>query len=488
MAGYTAASRFVDELRSTLGPDKVRTDPQAVKSHACDLWPRGFLETPTGLPDVVVEPSSESDVLAVLELAAESGIAVVPYGGGSGVCGAVVDGPGHISLDSKRLDWLEIDEGSMTVTVGAGVLGEALERQLTSARPPLTAGHFPASLAISTVGGWIGTASSGQESTRYGSIADIVIELRVASPDGRIHRIQGEEIAAFVGSEGTLGVVTQAKLRLHRKPSVWRFESWSWEGLAPAIGAMESLMRAGLTPNIVRLYDSVDALLSLKFSSHNGGFGSIEARLLRHGRALGRALHLAGRTGLLQPVIVVATGGISAEAVDRELEEIREVMARAGGRAMGEELSRRWYGHRYRFDASYLRKVFEAGAFVNTLDFWAPWESLERLYERTIGAISPYALAMAHISHLTRDGACLYVTYLGAHPDRRLAKGLYDAARDAALEAALECGASIAHQHGIGLEKLRYFEESDRKRHARLRELKALYDPHRIMNPAKLGL
>lgn len=486
-------------LAEVVGEDHVLTDAATLERHARDLWPRGFLEPPRNLPRAVVRPGDGTQAAAVLEAASEAGVPVVPYGGGSGVCAAVVGGPDHICLDASRLRSIEVNVDAMEVAVGAGVVGGDLDRLLSLQDPPLTLGHYPASLNISTVGGWVGTASSGQESTRYGSIGDMLLGLEVACSDGTLRKLNAEESKWFVGAEGTLGAVTKAVMRIHPKPRAWRFGTYSFGNFAEGVSAVREVIEAGLRPNVLRLYDGLDALLSLhgdgaspgpsaRSSQRPEGPRSWQVRALRWAKLLARLAKLGEGTGATKPMLVVAVGGRSGGEASAAMAATDDVLRSCGAAWAGQEAARHWYDARFRLDDRYMRRIFELGAFVNTLDLWAPWEALADLRSKVLEAVSRFCLGMAHVSHCTEEGACLYVTYLGATGDVATALSLYDGARDAALEAAVSLGAKIAHQHGIGLEKLAYFVASEPDRHARLRALKERFDPAGVMNPGKLGI
>lgn len=487
------------QLGEVVGYENVLTDPTTLERHAQDLWPRGFLEPPRNLPRAVVKPRDGTQTTAVLKAASEAGVPVVPYGGGSGVCAGVVGGPGHVCLDASRLRSIEASADGLEVVVGAGVMGGDLDRRLSLEDPPLTVGHYPASMNISTVGGWVGTASSGQESTRYGSIGDMLLGLEVACSDGTLRQLNAEESKWFVGAEGTLGAVTKAVMRVHPKPRAWRFGTYSFGNFADGVSAMREVIEAGLRPNVLRLYDGLDALLSLSGNTGTPGPSarhrqdvagpkSWQVRALRWTKLLARLARAGEGIRATKPVLVVAVGGASGGEATAVMAGTDEVLRSCGAAWIGQGVARHWFDARFRFDDRYMRRIFELGAFVNTLDLWASWEALADLRAKVLEAVSRFCLGMAHVSHCTEKGACLYVTYLGAAGDVSTALYLYDAARDGALEAAVSVGAKIAHQHGIGLEKLAYFVASDPERHAQLRALKDRFDPAGIMNPGKLGI
>ncbi|MGI8518716.1 MAG: FAD-binding oxidoreductase [Acidimicrobiia bacterium] len=220
---------IVHDLSATLGDGAVSTDRDDLLAHAQDWWVLGMLRKRRGdeltLPECVVRPRTAGEVAAVLKVATAHRAPVIPFGGGSGVCGAAQAVPGAVVLDTRRFDRIEIDHQALTVKAGAGVIGSKLEAVLNNSS--LTLGHFPQSIDISTVGGWLATQSAGQKSNRYGRIDEMVMGLTVVLPDGRVIDLPARPGTAagpdltrlFLGSEGIFGVITEATLRVRPMPT-----------------------------------------------------------------------------------------------------------------------------------------------------------------------------------------------------------------------------------------------------------------------------
>jgi len=247
-------------LEKIVGPAAV--DERPVR----DMWPLGIMDERAGnaAPKVlVVRPAGREQVAAVMRWATENHVAVTPMGGGSGVCGALAPAAGEIVLDMGGFDRvLEIDETNLTCSCEAGVNGYALEQQLNERA--LTLGHYPSSLPGTAVGGLIATRSSGQESSRYGSIEDMVISLAVVLPDGSFAAPRPGPRSAvgpalhqlFVGAEGGLGVVFGAVLRIHRQPESTAVRGYAFADVRSGLECMRSVMQAGIRPLVLRLYDA----------------------------------------------------------------------------------------------------------------------------------------------------------------------------------------------------------------------------------------
>ncbi len=445
--------------------DDVTTDGEVLAEAASDMWP----SVPTGLagrsrPSVVARPADDDQVAAVLAVCHDAGIPVTPAGGRSGVCGGSVPLHGGVSLDLCRLDRpAEIDDVSLVADVGAGVFGPALENDLRAAG--LTLGHWPQSMAISTVGGWLACRSAGQYSTRYGKIEDLTVGLRVALADGRLVRTGGTPRAAvgpdltqvFLGSEGTLGVITSARLRLRPAPTAQHQAVYGFDTFAAGLDACRRILRRAATPAALRLYDPADARLA---------FGETDGTLL----------------------VVVDEG--DPVTVDASMRVVAEecVGARAGGGEgcrLDDTFAERWLESRH-----HLRTFAELGFTGDTAEVAAPWSALPALYDdmrAALGAVEGVEWVSAHQSHAYADGACIYVTFAG-RPAPELATAFCLQAWDAAMGAVRRHGACLSHHHGIGLAKARYLPEALGPAFSVLVAVKQALDPTGILNPGKLGL
>lgn len=430
-----------------------------------DLWPLAIMDERAGKQParvLVVRPAGRDQVAAILRWATANHVSVSPLGGGSGVCGALAPEAGEIALDMSGFDRVfEIDETNLTVRCESGVNGLALEKQLNERG--LTLGHFPSSLPGTTVGGLISTRSSGQESTRYGSIEDMVVSLAVVLPDGTFAAPRpGPRSAAgpalhqlFAGAEGALGVVLGAVLRVHRLPDATVGRGFAVADLHAGLECMRAVMQAGMRPLVMRLYDAEDAAFS------------------------GYDVHDA------ECALVVATAGPPSIA-QAEAQEVRRLAADA--RDLGEEAWTRWLGHRFDLSAERMKMLLTPeGSYLDTIELAAPWTVLPQLHERVKSAIAVGGLALCHFSHAYEQGCCAYFTFGGSADTEADARAAYQRAWEGAMTAALELGATITHHHGVGQARSRWIADEMGGWMRVWRAVKEGIDPEGTMNPRALG-
>ena len=447
------------ELEKIIGPAAV--DERPVR----DLWPLSMMEVRDGKepPRVLVaRPSGREQLTAVLRWAASKGMAVTPMGGGSGVCGALAPAAGELVIDMGAFDRvLEIDETNLTCRCEAGVNGLALEQQLNARG--LTLGHYPSSLPGTTVGGLIATRSSGQESSRYGSIEDMVVSLAVVLPDGTFAAPRpGPRSAAgpalhqvFLGAEGALGVVIGAVLNVHRQPEATVGRGYVFADLVSGLTCMRAIMQAGIRPLVMRLYDAEDSAFS--------GYDVSGAEC----------------------VLVVATAGLG-EVARAEAAAVKRFTGEA--RELGEEPWQRWQRHRFDLSAERLKTFLEPpGAYLDTIEVAAAWTALPDLHARIKSAIAVGGLALCHFSHAYEQGCCAYFTFGGSGDTEAEARAAYGRAWEGAMSTALELGATITHHHGVGQARARWVGDEMGGWMRVWRAVKEGIDPGGLMNPRAVG-
>ncbi len=442
-------------------------DELAAKSH--DSWVRALVERRGGLATgparALLRPATAEEIVVVLAWAEETGTAVVPYGLGSGVCGAVSPGTDAVVLDMGRMNRvIDIKENTLTVTVEPGLRGSELEATL--AARGYTLGHFPQSMEISSVGGWCATRASGQFSTLYGNIEDILLGCKVALAGGRMLDLPPVPRSAtgpdlrhlFLGSEGTLGVFTELTLRIRPAPELRRGMAYAVADLGTGIEALRLIMRGGWRPAVTRLYDEREA---------------------------GR--HFAGTDSTDPLPVLLAMSEGEPSRTEAEAEAVAGIVAGLGGRSLGEAPVSSWLEHRN--EVPVFDDLLDQGLVFDTIEVAADWDGLGPLYERVVSDLSSVeamVLASAHLSHCYTDGANIYFTFVGKADAEAEALRIYDEAWAATMRATLDLGASIAHHHGIGRVRKPWLREHLGEAHEVLRALKRALDPGGIMNPGAL--
>ncbi len=439
-------------------------------------------------PDAVVMPANAGALRRVLDICAEEGIAVVPYGGGTSVVGGVEPLRGAherlVSLDLGALRDVEVDQRSLTARLGAGLRGPEAEAAL--GQKGMTLGHFPQSFEYATIGGFAATRSAGQASSGYGRFDALVRSVRLIAPVGDMETLETPHTAAgpalrelIVGSEGVLGVIPDVTVRVRPRPPVRRYEAWMAESFESGAEIVRALAQGPGLPDVVRVSDEEETQGSLALSGPRGVPGRLFGSYLRLRKRQGGCLVIAG-----------FEGGEESVARRRAL-AVREL--RSGGAAyLGQAAGRSWEHGRYR--GPYLRDtLMEMGAMVETLETSHTWSRLGELHAAVATAIGDSlaeqgtpGLVWCHLSHAYPDGASLYFTFI-ARSRHGAELEQWRQVKRAASEAIVACGGTITHHHAVGRDHAAYMEaEVGRTGLDVLRAVKAQLDPAAIMNPGKL--
>jgi alkyldihydroxyacetonephosphate synthase len=391
-----------------------------------------------------------------------------------------------ISLDLGRLDaLLALDERSLTATFGPGIRGPEAEALL--ARRGLTLGHFPQSYEFASLGGYAATRSAGQASTGYGRFDELVLGLRCAAPSGELRAAADFPASAagpslrqvLVGSEGTMGVITELTVRVRPRPPERRFEGWFFRSFAEGTEAFRELEQRRAAPDVARLSDEDETRSALAFA---GGRGARD----RLGRAYLRARGYAD--GCL---VVAGWDGTDVEVARRRAAGAR-ILRHAGGLPLGRGPGAAW--ERSRFETPYLRDdMLERGVMVETLETATNWSNLLTLHAAVRGALHEALdargtppLVLCHVSHLYPSGASLYFTFM-ARQEAYHELDQWQAAKRAASDAIVANGGTITHHHAIGRDHVPWMRaETGPLGVDLLRAAKTTADPAGIMNPGKL--
>jgi alkyldihydroxyacetonephosphate synthase len=489
-------------LEAAVGPAHVSTDPLDRVIHARGKSLRDLVRHRTGdlgrLPDVVVRPAAEAEVEAIVRGVIDADAVAIPFGGGTNISGSLEAPAGEertiVSVDLGRMDRvLEIDDGSRIARVQAGVLGPELERQL--AARGWTIGHFPDSFSHSTLGGWIATRSSGMQSDKYGDVAELTRAVRVVTPAGMLatrpvpHTSTGPSVREMVlGSEGRLGIITEATVHVHRVPERRTILGYLFPDWPGALAAMRAIAESDAAPSVTRVSDAPETRFSFAtkktptaldrakskglqlFLDRKGSFGDLDRMCLSFIGFEGGKDHVAAQRKLVGR-IVSAHGGLCIGSSPGELYDQKK------------------------FDTPYIRDyLLDRGALADVSETSAPWSVLPILYDRVMAAahgafdeLGVRGYIMCHLSHSYHAGACLYFTF--AFKPSAVGDGLeqYDRVKSAIQQTFVDSGATLSHHHGVGTEHAQWLEEDiSAPGVAMLRALFDGVDPGANLNPGKI--
>ncbi len=422
---------------------------------------------PGTMPSAVICPGNHDEVAGVVRWARDSGVALVPWGAGSGVLGGAIPLGGEAVIDLKRLNRLvAIDTVDGLATVGAGMNGGQFEEAL--AERGYTCGHLPQSLHMSTVGGWAACRGAGQVSSRYGKIEDIVRGMKVVLPDGQslevrplARRATGPDLLQlFIGSEGTFGVITEITLRIWKRPAREHGVVLAMPSVAAGLAGLREIMQGELRPAVTRLYDET------------------ETRTRTEGIAA-----FASRPVML---MLVFSGPERLARLEEELS--LEILAGHGGVVADVAPYREWNEHRY---VSYSPKWQSTNHFMDTIEVTGSWSKLSAMHERmcqAARAMHPHLHFGTHWSHVYPEGACQYMTFRLPPLPEAEGLALHGQVWQAVQSIALDCGGSISHHHGAGAFRNRWMRGELGTGLDVLQAIKDALDPGNLMNPGKLGL
>jgi len=466
------------ELAQIVGKENVVTDQSEIDCQGVDVWwmtrYRMFRGDKFPQPLAIVFPENRRQVVALMKFCNRYGIPMVPRGGGAGDSGGSLAVNRGITIDTKQMDKvLQIIEKSLTARVQPGILQKHLEEYLN--RRGYTMNHFPASFHTSTLGGFVSTNGTGILSSKYGKLIDMVHQLEVVLPDGKIFRSlpvnrhsTGPDFSKlFIGAEGTLGIITEVLCKIYPLPEKRAFLSFLLPNLSDGIEAGRRIMVCGLRPCIMRFYDERDTAHILKNQYAMEGKGCF---------------------------LMVGFDGLK-ELVDVETRLAREIISGVENTELGDKQAWVWWNNRLKSYYPPLDYVCEPWMTAVT-DTIAPYEDIENVYRAMKSAVEDGfhkygAIFHAHFSHWYEWGTSIYPSFMikDVPEDSSRAVGLYRDVLNACIRAAIRNGGVVNEHHAIGLRLGKLIEEGYGKESFKLvRKIKKALDPHNLMNPGKLGL
>ena len=499
-SGSTAPDASLEQVLRSVPASRLPASPllslessdrlRHARGHSLPDWVAlrsGRLRT---FPDAVAYARSEEDVRSVFALCRQLGAALIPYGGGTSVVGHInplPDGAPTVTLDLSPLHrLLTVDEINHLAVFQAGVRGPDLEAQLAALG--YTLGHFPQSFEFSTLGGWVATRSCGQQSYYYGRIEDLFSGGHVEAPAGAIDLPDLPASAAgpdlrhlLLGSEGRMGVITQAHVRIRRRPETEAFYGVFFADWATGAEAVREIAQGGLPVSMLRLSDAQETETTLMLA------GKPDLT-----RWADRGLRLAGYRGERSLLILGITG--ERRRAGQTLRHAAGVCRKFGGLFPIAAIGHLW--QKSRFLTPYLRNtLWERGVTLDTVETALPWagalpaaHTIQQTLRESFAAHGRRLLVFTHLSHVYADGASVYTTYLfprADDPEETVA--VWRAAKLAVSQAIVNLGGTISHQHGVGLDHAPFLEaEKGPSGIAALRSAFQTFDPDGMLNPGKL--
>jgi alkyldihydroxyacetonephosphate synthase len=485
------------ELHQVLKPEQVTVDPLERLLHTYgksfpDLF-RVRNAIVTRAPDVVVFPDSHEQVEALVQLAQRRDLCLIPCGGGTNIVGGINPSAEEarlvLTLSLRNMNRLiSLDTESRTATIQAGALGPKLEADLAERGHSL--GHYPDSFEYSTLGGWLATRSAGMQSDAYGRIEDMVVSLKMATPPGTIvtKAVPASSVGPdlnrlMIGSEGVLGVITEATMRVHKTPVAKDYRGFLFRRFEEGVRAIQECLDRGFAPSMIRLQDSGESELAFNMKSPSHGVeGWIQSRVkgwLKSRGYVEPCILIIGFEGETKPVAATRRGAL-------------QIVKRHGGFPLGKSVGKTW--SKDKFNIPYLRDyIMDYGCMADVAETSTLWSNVLPLYAGTVAAIKARfgredgtGYIGCHISHTYETGACLYFTFAARQPKGRELEHYYEYKR-LITDTIISLGGTLSHHHAVGIEHLSWVaQELSPAALAALRALKTALDPQHILNPGKL--
>lgn len=491
---------FLDDIKASLGDDQISLDKTERVVHAYgksyrDLWRmrRGIIER---APDCVIYPETEKQIITLLASAAQHDVIVIVFGGGSNIVGGVEPVARNskmvVSLDMKRMQQLlTLDNHSFTAKFQAGVTGPFLEKQLNE--HGFTLGHFPDSFEYSTLGGWVATRSAGMQSDEYGKIEEMVISLRAVTPEGLIETRVVPSAAnginlnhILIGSEGTLGVITEVTVQIHHQPAVRYPRGFLFKDFQSGLDAMYECASKGLVPSMTRLNDAAKTQLSFAFKSKASPLKATLNALFKH--YLQKMKHFDLNECCLMLNIFQ---GDKADTIKLR-KSVTAIYKKHGAVDIGESAGVEFEKGKY--DFPYIRDYcMDHDILADVSETATTWQNIYRLYQAGCKSIKEamahydnHHFVGCHISHTYHTGGSLYFTFAAREQKENGLKQYLDI-KQSIETCFIQHGASVSHHHAVGYEHMPWLEEDITSLGVRtIKSIKQNLDPTHIMNPGKL--
>jgi alkyldihydroxyacetonephosphate synthase len=492
-----AGAKLLAEIQAILGPDQISLQPLDRLQHSYGKSFPDLFRVRHGIvsraPDAVLSPDSHEQVEALVRLAQKFDFCLIPFGGGTNIVGGInpqaEDARPMMTLSLRNMNRLiSIDRESRTATIQAGALGPKLESDL--AKHGHSLGHFPDSFEYSTLGGWLATRSAGMQSDAYGKIEDMVVSIKIVTPSGTIvtkpvpSSSAGPDLNRFmVGSEGILGVITEATMRVHKTPAIKDYRGYLFKSFEDGVHGIQECLDRGFSPSMIRLQDSGESELAFNMRAPKQG---IEGWLQNRVKSWLKA------RGYIEPCILI----IGVEGEDASIAVTRrhshKILKSHGGFSLGKSVGDTW--SKDKFNIPYLRDyIMDYGCMADVAETSTLWSKVLPLYTATIEAVKARfrqedgtGFIGCHISHTYKTGACLYFTFAARQPQGKELEHYYSYKR-LVTDTIMSLGGTLSHHHAVGIEHRPWMKlEISPAGLQALHALKASLDPKRVLNPGKL--
>ncbi len=472
----------------------INTQSEERIRHACGQSVPDWISMRSGnfssIPDGVAFPTDSDEVKELLQWADTNNVIVIPYGGGTSVVGHLTfNDPTRpcLSLSLEKINGLmDLDRESLLARFGAGVRGVDLEKALSP--HGFILGHYPQSFEYSTLGGWVATRSSGQQSLHYGRIERLFAGGKVETLKGTLDlpvfpaSAAGPDVKDFIlGSEGRFGVITEAIVKVKPKPEFEEFRSYMFSNWEQAQEAVRDLLKASLPLSMVRLCNAKETEAQMLLAGHPMLVYLLNKWLKFRKVDSGKCLLILGFTG-------------SKEICQLEKNQVARVFKKFKTVSLGSSMGEKWKSKR--FQVPYLREsLWEAGYVVDTLETACIWPkvngmvfAIENALEQGLRSINEKVYAFTHLSHLYPQGSSVYTTYIyrvGSTYEETLNR--WKQLKTAASKAIVKEGGTISHQHGVGKDHRPYLvEEKGKIGIEAIESLGNYFDPNHLLSPGNL--
>jgi alkyldihydroxyacetonephosphate synthase len=488
-------------LKAVVGADYVTESTLDRVVHSYGKGLRDLVRVRRGdvgrVPDLVVYPCSEAEVVGVVTAALTANAVVIPFGGGTNIAGSL-EAPRSekrpvISVDLGRMGTVvEVDEVARLARVQAGALGPDIERDLNGRG--WTLGHFPDSFNYSTLGGWIATRSSGMQSDKYGDIADLTRAVRVVTPAGVLatrpvpSASTGPSVKEMIlGSEGRLGIITEAIVHVHRIPQKRQIHAYLFPDWKQGLKAMRAIAESDAAPSVTRVSDANETRFYFATKKHEKLAGRMKSALSK--------FFLQRLKGFDVHQICLSFIGYEGSEKHVRIQKrlVDEIVSRHGGMYAGEGPGALY--DQKKFDTPYIRDfLLDRGALADVSETSAPWSELEMLHEgvviranKAFHQINVKGYIMSHMAHSYHSGACLYFTFAFRPSDESRDLEQYDVVKRAIQQGFVDLGGTLSHHHAVGIEHAPWLSQDiSPVGVTMIRSLLNGVDPGHNLNPGKI--